>query len=71
LAFIEESEMSIQAKLVGSCDALLLVLVGALHLGLFAAFVDAGRQRSQPVAIDGEQAHVEVVVVEASKIARS
>jgi hypothetical protein len=71
LAFVEESEMSIQARLVGSCDALPLILVGALHLGLFAALLNAGSQPPQPVVLDREHAHVEVVVVEASKIARS
>ena len=63
--------MSIQSKLVGSCDTLLLVLVGALHLGLFAAIAENASQRAEPVGVDTGHAHVEVVVVEATKITRS
>jgi hypothetical protein len=70
LVFIEEYEVSIRSKLAGGCDAVLLVLVGALQAGLLVTFAGTGAERGEPVGIDTEQVHVEVVVVEATKIAR-
>lgn len=63
--------MSIQSKLIGGCDALLLALVAVMQTGLLVTAVQAWVDR--PAARDGvaEQRYVEVVVVEAARISRS
>jgi hypothetical protein len=70
MVFIEEYEMSIRAKLSGSCDALLLALVGVLQVGLLLGFGGAASEAREPVQYDAHQKHVEVIVVEAPKISR-
>jgi hypothetical protein len=69
LVLFEEYEMSIRAKILGSCDAVLIAIVGALQVGLIVAFAGTTADALEPV-IDTEQAQVEVVVVEATKISR-
>lgn len=65
--------MSIRAKLTGACDALLLTVMGTFQVGMLIAIasvapLQAAPVRHDPIAVD--TAHVEVVVVEASKISR-
>lgn len=60
--------MSIRARLIGGCDALLLALMGTFQLGMLIAIASVAPVRHDPIAVDS--AHVEVVVVEASKISR-
>ena len=60
--------MSIRAKLIGGCDALLLALMGTFQIGMLIAIASVAPLQTAPIAID--TAHVEVVVVEATKISR-
>ena len=65
--------MSIRAKLIGGCDALLLAVIGAFQIGMLMAIASVAPSRGalaqhEPIAVD--TAHVEVVVVEASKNSR-
>ena len=70
LVLFEEYEMSIRSKILGSCDAVLIAIVGALQLGLILAFTGTASHVDESVGIETDQAYVEVVVVEASKISR-
>lgn len=60
--------MSIRAKVIGGCDALLLSLMGAFQVGMLIAVASVAPVRHGPITVD--TAHVEVMVVEASKISR-
>ena len=60
--------MSIRAKLLGGCDALLLTLMGVFQIGMLIAVASVAPVRHDPIALD--TAHVEVIVVAASKISR-
>lgn len=60
--------MSIRAKLIGGCDALLLALMGTFQIGMLIAIASVAPVRHAPIAVDTAQ--VEVVVVEATKISR-
>jgi hypothetical protein len=68
------SETKFKSRLMGGCDGLLLVLVGALQIGLLIGFTAVSAARSEAVdsaqAPVARQAYVEVVVVEATKISR-
>ena len=39
--------MSIQQRLIGACDAVLLVIMGALQLGVLVAIVNVATQRNE------------------------
>lgn len=60
--------MSIRAKLIGGCDALLLAVMGTFQIGMLIAIASVAPVRHDSIAVD--TAHVEVVVVSASKISR-
>jgi len=60
--------MSIRAKLLGGCDALLLTLMGVFQIGMLIAVASVAPVRRDPIELD--TAHVEVIVVAASKISR-
>lgn len=65
--------MSIRAKLIGGCDALLLAVIGAFQIGMLIAIASVAPSQAvlvqhDPIAVDTAQ--VEVIVVEASKISR-
>ena len=70
--------MSIRAKLIGGCDAMLLASMGAFQIGMLIAIasvapLQAAPSQAAPVRHDSialDTAHVEVVVVEAAKISR-
>jgi hypothetical protein len=65
--------MSIRAKLTGACDALLLTVIGTFQIGLLIAIGSVASLQAAPVSHDPitvDSAHVEVVVVQATKISR-
>ena len=68
LVFIEEYEMSMKSKLMGACDALLLAAVGAFQIGILVTLTAVAPAQTDAVSIDN--AHVEVIVVEATKFSR-